>query len=71
MTRYLQRENLSAAELRTLEAMSRGVGIRGAADLVGYSTYTVQDHLVQARRVLQAKNTTHAVAEALRRGLIA
>ena len=63
-------EYLSVAELRALLCMSYGLGARGAADVLGVSESTVRAHLTQARRRLRAKDTTHAVAEALRRSLI-
>ena len=63
-------EYLSVAELRALACMSHGLGARGAADVLGVSEATVRAHLTQARRRLRAKDTTHAVAEALRRSLI-
>ena len=61
---------LSASELRALVCMSHGVGEEGAADILGVSVRTVRETLLAARRRLQARDTTHAVAEALRRSLI-
>ena len=63
-------EYLSVAELRVLLCMSYGLGERGAADVLGLRVGTVKAHLAQARRRLRAKDTSHAVAEALRRSLI-
>ncbi len=61
---------LSAEELRTLQALSYGVGSQGAADLTGYTLEGVKSHTKQARRILGAKNTTHACCQAVRLGLI-
>jgi DNA-binding NarL/FixJ family response regulator len=64
------RDTLTELERRTLEAMSRGLEREGAAELTGVSVEVVKDRLKVARRVLRAKNTTHACCEALRQGLI-
>ena len=64
------REVLTPRELEVLVGLSRGLGRQGTADLLGVSPETVKAQSVTARRALRAKNTTHAVAEALRRGLI-
>ena len=61
---------VSAAELRTLELVSHGVGVDGAADLAYVSANTIRSQLLSARRKLRAKNTTHACCLALRQGLI-
>lgn len=53
-----------------LEAISHGVGEDGAAVLVGVPLETLLDELATARRLLGAKDTPHAIAEALRRRLI-
>lgn len=53
-----------------LECLSRGLGYSGTAEVLGISDQTVQTHLKNAMRALRAKNQAHAVAEALRRGLI-
>jgi len=68
--RYEPRYYLRPAELRILEALSHGVGEKGAAALVGESRETVHSCMKAARAVLGAKDSTEAVAEALRRGLI-
>jgi len=62
--------NLRPSELRVLEALSHGLGRSGAVEVTGYTLETVKDLLKRSKRVLGAKDTTHAVAEALRRGLI-
>lgn len=58
------------AQLRVIEAISHGVGNRGAAELLGLSPDTVKTHLKQASRLLGAKDRAHLVALALRLRLI-
>jgi len=41
-----------------------------AAEVLGVSAYTVQRQLKAARRKLAAKNTTHAVALAMRQHML-
>ena len=62
--------SLTAMETRCLLVLSHGAGISGGAALLGISYYSFRDHTTRARRILGAKDTTHAVAEALRRGII-
>ncbi len=64
------RDTLTERELRALECMSRGLERTGTAAVLGVSTDRVAGMLTVARRVLRAKNTTHACCEALRQGLI-
>ena len=64
------RGDLTPAELRVVAAMSHGLTAEMAADLLGVATETVKTHLKAARVRLRAKNTAHAVANALRQGLI-
>lgn len=61
---------LDPPQLQVLEALSRGTGVFGAAEILGRPVETVVEQLTDARRLLGGKDTTHAVAEALRRGLI-
>ena len=61
---------LSAIETRVVEALSHGVGQRGAAEILGMSPFTVNSHMKRISPKLGAKNTTHACCEALRLGLI-
>lgn len=63
-------ELLTPAQTRVLGALSHGLGDRGAADLLGVTVESVKEAAKLARRKLQARNTTHACCEALRRGLI-
>jgi DNA-binding CsgD family transcriptional regulator len=62
-----------AATERQLEALrytSHGLQEHECADAMGISVNTVKKDLLRARRNLRAKNTTHAVAIALRLRLI-
>lgn len=61
---------LSASQVRALQAASHGLTARLSADLFDIAYDTVRDQLKAARFALRAKNTTHAVAIALRQGLI-
>lgn len=65
-----ERTHLTPMEVRVLEALSHGLGREGAAEVLGVTVETVKSWTLQARRVLRAKNTTHACCEALRQGLI-
>ncbi len=60
----------SPAELRALEGLSYGLTRGMFAELYGLSSETVASQLRSARFKLAAKNSTHAVAIAIRRGLI-
>lgn len=62
---------LSARQRECLYWASSGKTAAETADLVGIATRTVNLHLETSRRKLGAENTTHAVASALRLGLIA
>ena len=62
--------DLTAAELRVVESMSHGLTAQMAGELLAVSPETVKSQLQAARFRLRAKNTTHAVANALRQGLI-
>jgi DNA-binding NarL/FixJ family response regulator len=57
-------------EVRTLQIISHGTGVKGAAELQSLSETTVLDQLWSARKLLGAKNTVHACCIALRQGLI-
>ena len=56
--------------LDVLQEMSHGHDRNEAARRLFLSPQTVMSHTKKARAALHAKNTLHAVAEALRRGLI-
>ena len=68
--RLMASERLRPSEIRVLEAASRGLKAGMIADLYGLSRETVRKELTSARRILRAKNTTHAVAIAIRAGLL-
>lgn len=63
-------ETLTPAERRCLTAAAAGLRRNETATALGLSPHTVDRQLTTARRRLRAKNTTHAVAEALRQGMI-
>ena len=69
-TQAEQRDTLTPRECEVLQAFAFGLGRRGVASVLGIAETTVDRRLVSARRALRAKNKPHAVAEALRRGLI-
>ena len=56
--------------LDALAAMSRGLSYDEAAAEMNVGLETIKEHLKRARRRLDARNTNHAIAEAIRRGLI-
>lgn len=62
--------DLTPSELRVIEAMSHGLTADQAGDLLGVAPETVKSQLKAARFRLRGKNTAHAVANALRQGLI-
>lgn len=62
--------DLTPTQLRCIEAASHGLDARGIGEVIGAQATTVKTHLKLARRLLRAKNTTHACCEALRLGLI-
>jgi DNA-binding CsgD family transcriptional regulator len=61
---------LTARETSALNAASHGMNRDDSAVLLGISSETVKSHLTACRRKLRARTTTHAVALAIRRGLI-
>jgi DNA-binding CsgD family transcriptional regulator len=63
-------EGLSRREIQVLELLSHGTTLAQAADSLGIGFETARSHKKAARFKLRAKNTTHAVATALRKGLI-
>jgi DNA-binding CsgD family transcriptional regulator len=60
----------SARETDVLRCLSHGMNARHAADALGITWETAREHTKNVRYVLKAKTATHAVAIALRRGLI-
>jgi DNA-binding CsgD family transcriptional regulator len=61
---------LTPEQRHCLSASAAGLHLNEAAEALGLGPYTVQRHLLHARLLLTAKNPTHAVANALRLGLI-
>ena len=61
---------LTKDERMALAAMSHGLTRRQAGELLGAPMETVASRLERARMILRSKNTTQAVAVALRQGLI-
>jgi DNA-binding CsgD family transcriptional regulator len=63
-------KQLSERETMILRCASYGLHRDDAAALLGISSETAKSYSERARRKLQAKNTTHAVALAIRGGLL-
>lgn len=57
-------------ELDVLRELALGGDLASVAGRVGIGIETAKTHVVNVRRKLKAKNRTHAVAIAIRRGLI-
>jgi DNA-binding CsgD family transcriptional regulator len=68
--RYGPSTEASARELEALRYTSHGLDRAQCADAMNVSPETVKTHLEIARLKLRAKTTPHAVAIALRLGLI-
>jgi DNA-binding CsgD family transcriptional regulator len=62
---------LTKRERETLTLISHGCTLLQAAEALGIGYETARTHRDTARFKLRAKNTTHAVAKALRGGIIA
>jgi DNA-binding CsgD family transcriptional regulator len=62
--------NLSAHQVRVLEMMSQGHDQAAIAEIVGTSYQSVKITSKEARRKLGANNSVHAVAIAIREGVI-
>lgn len=60
----------SPRQKEILEFLREGYIAKEIAGKLGISTQTVKNHLVVAREKLGAKNTTHAVVIAIRKGYI-
>jgi DNA-binding CsgD family transcriptional regulator len=65
------RARLTQRELSVLKIASDGRTADEIADVLGLGMETVRSHLKKARTKLGARNSAHAVAEAMRRFLIA
>jgi len=61
---------LAPYELRVLEATSHGLTDREVAVVLGISHETVRKYQKGIQRKLAAKNRAHAMAKALRQGII-
>lgn len=65
-----RRFRLTPPELRVLTCISHGMTYEMAANTLGVSRNTVISQRETAVLKLRAKTTTHAVAQAIRQGLI-
>lgn len=61
---------ITPAQRLTLQLASDGLTVAEIAASMGISVRTVEYHLAEARRRLDAKNTTHCVASAIRLNII-
>lgn len=59
---------LSERDIRWLQALSLGASVKELPEIT--SEQVAKNRLSSIRQFLGARNTTHAVAEALRRGII-
>lgn len=66
----LEGHGITAQEKRVIEAVSHGVGNKGAAQILGLSEETIKSHLKHASIKLKAKDGRHLVANAMRAGII-
>lgn len=66
---YYKKE-LTPPQLQVLQHMANGLDRSEAAAAEHYSLNSIKGHLREATRKLEARSTSHAVAIALRRGLI-
>ena len=62
--------SLSPRELEVLRWVAQGKSSREISVLLGITSRTVNEHVTSTVRKLSAKNRTHAVAIALREGII-
>jgi DNA-binding CsgD family transcriptional regulator len=62
--------NLSTQEHRCLVWVSKGKSMEEVGQIVGITRRTVEFHITNARQKLSAGNTTHAVYEAVRAGIL-
>ena len=63
-------ETLTPRERQVLAAMSNGLGNREIGGALGISAHTAKFHVAQIIAKLQAQSRAHAVAKALRAGLV-
>jgi DNA-binding CsgD family transcriptional regulator len=70
MDAMARKYRVTARQLDVLQAISNGLSEKQVAAELWLSPQTVKFHLKAARRRMDALNTTHAVALAIREGLI-
>ena len=70
MSRVQPSDVLTPREIQVLMAFSFGMDYEHTAELLSISTHTVHSHYQRAKRKLRAKNRAHAVALAIRQGLL-
>lgn len=63
-------EGLSKPELGALEAVAQGETAKEYARRIHRSERTIKNHISHMLQKLNAKNSAHAVAEGMRRGLL-
>lgn len=63
-------EPLTARETQVLEKLAQGLGNKAIADSLHISTHTAKFHVAQIIAKLDASSRAHAVAKALRAGLL-
>jgi len=63
-------EQLTAREIEVLKELARGLANKEIADKLKISEYTVKDHLKSILAKLRVADRTHAVTDALQRGII-
>lgn len=61
---------LRPRELEVLRCLSHGLTVEMAAEVMGCAFETAKNHAKNARYCLGAKNQAHAIAIAIRKGLI-
>jgi len=66
----MSRAALTDRQRQSLQLRADGMTTKSCCAIMGISTSSVQEHLTVACRKLGAKNTTHAVAIAVMRGII-
>ena len=62
--------SLTKREMECLELMVNGFSSKNAAEKLGVSTASVDYHVANAVKKLEAKNRPHAAALAITRGLV-
>ena len=62
--------NLAPSEIRAIQLAAAGLTVQEAADHAGISPESQKAQLTLARQKLGAKNTAHAVAIAIRAGIL-